>query len=318
MARKLSFTGMLDVVDCFYGLSAGGFNALYAASGELKEGIEIYKDLAPDNGLVKPAKLLPPKLPEMDLGVLEDALYTSRPVNVRKIVEQKIPVVIGATDLSDPLKRPVMFRSTDLQPEQADRLIEQSLAGGHIPVLAGPPREENGHTYTDATMTWANTIELAKADGCTDVLSLANFAKPETTSVGRKARAAEFIAGTVGDKYLDKHSPKLPKIGAIDLKSWLLHPFESMEQKILGMLTGDYDVWDVKTYKEALKRKADAETQFTEDSFNYQGVNVERLYPPDIPGLPDLLTMDKKKLRTGIRGGRLAVRGALRTSVNRP
>lgn len=315
MARKLSLTGVLEVVDGFYGLSSGGFNALYAASGQLQEGIEIYKDLAPDNGLVKPAKLIPPRLPEMNLEVLRDALYASRPIDVRKIVEQEIPVVIGATDLSQPLERPVMFRSTDLDPEHADRLIEQALAGGHIPVVSGEPIKENGHIYTDATMTWASTIELARKDGCTDVLSLANLARSEKSVVGRKERIATYLTGKIGDKYLDKHSPKLPPLNvtirSVGLKSWIFHPFGTMGDILLDMIGGDRSIWDVRKYNDTLKRKVAAEKQFDEDVFIVDGVNVERLYPPAIPGLPELLTMDKKKLRVGIRAGRLAIRRAL-------
>src|SRR5665213_1250230 len=166
MARKLEVIGLLDYVDAFYGLSAGSFNALYAACGKLRQGIDIYKDIAPDNHLVKPGKTFPPKLPSMNLDVLREAFYHSRAIDVKKIVGEKIPVVIGATDLSDPLGRNAMFRSTDLDIEDADQLIEQALAGGHIPMVSGPPIElENGHSYTDATMSWENTVELAIADG---------------------------------------------------------------------------------------------------------------------------------------------------------
>src|SRR5579862_2089611 len=165
MAQELEPTGILQVVDGFYGLSAGGFNALYIAAGQIEEGMGIYTDVFPENGFIDTTKVVPPQKPTMNLDVLRDTVYKTRKLNVRKIVEEKIPVILGATDLSDPLKRPVMFKSTDLRPEEADQLIEQAIAGSHIPVVAGEPATlEDGKRYTDATMSWSSTVELAKAD----------------------------------------------------------------------------------------------------------------------------------------------------------
>jgi hypothetical protein len=313
MAKKLSLTGVLDCVDGFYGLSAGGLNALYTAAGQSQEGLDLYSTYMPDNNLVEAARLLPPRLPKMDLGLVRDALLNSRPVNVKKIVDEKIPVIVGATDLSAPLKRPVMFRSTDVDPAHPELFVEQVIAGAHLPLIAGEPiKLSDGHQYTDATMSWTSSIELAQADGCTDVLSLANLPQLEKETGNRKAKVAEFITGKIGDKYLDKHSPKLPSPNSFPvLKEWILRPFHSTASWLLeSAIDGTWE-WDIKSYKDTLKRKADASEQFSESNFIVDGVNVERLYPPDIPNLPELLTMDKKKLRVGIRGGRLAVRGAL-------
>lgn len=315
MAKKLSLTGALDCIDGFYGLSAGGLNAIYTAAGQIDDGIDCYINLMPDNQLVEDPKLLPPKLPKMDLDVVREALLRQHPVNVKKIIEKKIPVIVGATNLSDPIGRPVIFRSTEADPAHPEEFIEKVIAGSHIPVVAGEPvKLSDGNRYTDATMTWSNSIELARADGCTDVLSLANLARDDDGPADRKAELAGRLVGKLGDKYLDKHSPNLPPpYPTIEFKQWLRHPARSLEQTLLDYISGDRSyVWDIKTYAEALKRKGEAEKLFTESTFMVNGVNVERLYPPDIPELPQLLTMDKKKLRVGIIAGRLSARKALR------
>ena len=316
MAQKLEPTGILNVVDGFYGLSAGGFNALYIAAGQIEEGMGIYTDIFPDNGFIELPKLFPPKMPKMDMEVLRDVLYKTRKLNVKKIVEERIPVVLGATNLSDPLKRPVMFRSTDLRPEEADKLIEQTIAGSHIMVVSGEPvRLDDGKEYTDATMSWSNSIELAKADGCTDVLSLANLPMPDKESPSNKAGFADTIAGKVGDKYLDSKSTKLPKSAyrGSTFGELIRHPFGSFERRILASMVGDTGryIWDIQKYSDVLKRKAAIQKMFTDKHFIVNGVNVERLYPPDIPELPSLLTMDKQKLKVGVEAGGLAVKNAL-------
>jgi hypothetical protein len=52
MAKKLSITGVLDCVDGFYGLSAGGLNAIYTAAGQIDDGMDCYVNLMPDNKLI--------------------------------------------------------------------------------------------------------------------------------------------------------------------------------------------------------------------------------------------------------------------------
>jgi hypothetical protein len=187
-------------------------------------------------------------------------------------------------------------------------------------VVAGKPVTlEDGRSYTDATMSWSSSIDLALADGCTDVLSLANSPQPKDELDSRKAKVAGFIAGQVGDKYLDKHSPELPNPNpTYGMKKWTLHPLNTTLTWFFELALDGRSEWDIKRYKEALRRKAEVEKQFSKDLFIVKGegrfskdINVERLYPPDIPNLPELLTMDKKKLRVGIRAGRLATRKAL-------
>jgi hypothetical protein len=60
-----------------------------------------------------------------------------------------------------------------------------------------------------------------------------------------------------------------------------------------------------------LKGKSVSQKNFKDRLFIDEGVNVERIYPPDIPELPELLTMDKKKLLVGVKAGKLAVKNAI-------
>jgi predicted patatin/cPLA2 family phospholipase len=315
MAQKLEPTGILNCVDAFYGLSAGGLNALYTAAGQLQEGIDCYVDLMPDNGLVSMPTLLPPRLPKMDLEVVRDALYKERRVDVEKISKEKVPVVIGATDLTAPTRRAVIFRSTDNDPNHPELILDQAIAGSHIPKVAGEPVTlGDGRQYTDATMSWSNTVELARADGCTDVLSLANLAL-DIDKLESDSKSAEFLIGHLGDRYLDNNGPKLPKpYQGPTFKEYLSHPINSVEQRILDSLGGDTgDYWDIKRYTDVLKRKSASQKNFKDRLFIDEGLNVERIYPPDIPELPELLTMDKKRLLTGVKAGSIAVKIALRS-----
>ena len=130
-------------------------------------------------------------------------------------------------------------------------------------------------------------------------------------------KSATFVIGRFGDRYLDKNSPKLPKWG-YQPSSWgerLFHPLNSFERRILAGLAGDTGkyIYDIDKYTDVLKRKAESEQLFREQAFVQGGVNVERLYPPDMPELPELLTMDRKRLLAGVRAGSLAVKNTLRT-----
>jgi len=325
MARKLQVAGLLDYVDAFYGLSAGGVNAAYAATGQIKEGMDAYVNLMPDNNLVELPSiwqiLLRKKKIKMDLNVLRKAIYKDHPLKIDELFESKVPVIVGVTDLTDPYHADRMFRSTDA--EKPEEFIEQLIAGCNLPVIAGGPIVgKDGHQYTDGTMAWANSVELAMKDGCTEVLSLANSAvsSDEDKSIRSKVvgTAAGSIAGVIGNQYLVNKRPDEvhDDIRAKETKlllDKLRHPLEHLVESITD---GDI-TYTPQKYQEVLARKRKSELDYSHGVFvkknaSWRGdVTVERIYPPDIAGLPELLTADKKRLRIGIRAGRLAIRKSM-------
>src|SRR5665213_910494 len=206
MARKLQAAGLLECVDAFYGLSAGGVNAAYAAMGQLKEGMDTYVNLMPDNGLLQFPSLFPPKSLKMDLDVLRQAVYEQHPLKIKELIDSKIPVVVGVSDLSNPDNPAKMFKSTEADSRNPNEFIEQMIMGCNLPFIAGSPiQDSEGHKYTDATMAWSSPVELAIRDGCTEVLSLANFAPPPQEIKTLKSKLATIVTGQVGNRYLEHH-----------------------------------------------------------------------------------------------------------------
>jgi len=315
MARALQEAKLLDYVDAFYGLSAGGVNAAYVAMGQIEEGIDTYVNLMPDNGLLQMPSINPPKPLKMNLDVLRDAVYRDHPLKIKELIESNIPVVVGGANLSDPLLPAKIFRSTEVNPDHPEEFIEQMIMGCNLPVIAGGPiKDARGHEYSDATLAWANTVELAIADKCTEVLSLSNFAPLDKDGSTLKTDAVNLVAGSVGDRYMASKRPEEYKQMIREQKlAWkIAHPLQSFAEAVMG--EGPYII---PSYSEALKKNSADEKSYSEGLFVEDGVTVERIYPPDLPGLPELLTADKERLNIGIHAGNLAVEQALQQATDK-
>ena len=315
MAKSLQEAGLLDYVDAFYGLSAGGVNAAYVAMGQIEEGIDTYVNLMPDNGLLQMPSLKPPRSLKMNLDVLREAVYKIHPLKIKELVASRIPVVVGGTNLSKPLTPGTIFRSTEVDPDNPEEFIEQMIMGCNLPVIAGGPiKDKHGDEYSDATLAWANTVALAKADGCTEVLSLSNFAPTDKDISTRKLEAINKISGAIGDRYMAFKRPREYKQMIREQgRLWkIAHPLSYMLESVMGEGFLEYEI---PSYSEALKKNSAAEKSYSEGLFIEDGVTVERIYPPNLPGLPELLTADKKRLRVGIYAGSLAVDQVLQNAT---
>lgn len=315
MARKLQIAGLLDFVDGFYGLSSGGVNAAFAATGQVKEGMDTYLNLMPDKGLIKPGELSSGKMPRMDLGVLREAITQDHPLDFDKLTEKGAPVVvIGAADIDDPYHRNKLFRSSDIDPEHPEEFIEQLILGCNYPILAGGPIEgKDGHRYTDAGMAWESAMELAAADHCTHILSLAN-SPPLKKAHERQmpAKLLNLLVAKTGQHYVDSQGVKRPP--TFSLKEKVFNPVGSFLEDFYLTFSGDGSDYSSHDYKTIVKAR-DAEPYiFSESFYRYHGAQVERIYPPALEGLPGLMTPEKKQLRLGIKAGRLAVRQPLRNA----
>lgn len=314
MARELQEAGLLDYVDAFYGNSAGGINAAYAATGQIEEGIDTYVNLMPDNKLVELPTARNPRMPKMDLNVLRDALYRGHPLKIKELMDSKVPVVVGVTNLSSPYMPAKMFKSTEVDPKHPEEFIEQMVMGCNLPGIAGGPiKDKSGHEYTDATLAWSSPVELAIADGCTDVLSLANSAiSTDEPSLG--AKTAVRAAGAAGSQYMAAKAPKVFKDEIREQKLlWkLTHPLQYVAESVMSEGPSVFP-----NYSDTLRKAVDTERNYRKGLFNENGVTVERIYPPDVPGLPELLTTDKARLNVGIKSGQLALSKALKAAALR-
>jgi hypothetical protein len=315
MVRKLQVAGLLDCVDGFYGLSSGGVNAAFAATGQVKEGMDTYLNLMPDNGLIKPGQLFPPRLPQMDLDVLRNAITKDHPLDLEKLVVKGAPaVVIGATDIDDPYHRNKVYKTSELDPEHPEEFIDQLVLGCNYPILAGGPlKAKNGNKTTDAGMAWESAMEIAASDGCTHILSLANLPPLKKSSERRvPAKILNSLISKAGQHYIDTQGTKRPSI--YSFRERISNPVGVFLEDFYLTLSGDGTDYSHHDYKRIVKSRDEAPYIFSEEFYKYHGAQVERIYPPDLEGLPGLMTPEKKQLRLGIKAGRLSIRESLKTA----
>ena len=308
MAKKLETAGLLEYIDAFYGLSAGGVNAAFAATGQIKEGIDTYMNLMPDKGLVQ---LFPMRKTVMDLNVLREAITEDHPLKVNELMRGGIPVVIGITDMDSPYQRAVAVKSTDTNPEHPEQFIDALIRGCNYPILAGGPiLDQNGRKNTDGGMAWTSAMELAAQDGCTHILSLANNV-PLDLEKSRTlvSRPAGHLITKIGQRYIEEGGTKRPPTYSIAEK--IFNPIGTYLDDLMSTLSGDKSE-HIHDYKNVVRDRLEPPHIFTEEFYKYQGAQVERIYPQDLPELPGMLTKDKKRLRLGIKAARLSVRGALK------
>lgn len=267
-AEELNRQGLLDYIDSIYGLSVGTINALYTATRQFEDGRYVYTELMPGNFTKRFS-------PKVNLGALEEAVYHDRPLQLDKL-PSNIPVVIGITRLEK--FAPIMMRSNEMSSEE---FLKWCLRACHLPYFAdGPTPAEDGNHYSDSTLSWLSPIELAIKDGCTDVVSLSNSRPSQSTA----SKRAFFIGiGKAGDAFVGKYDPEA------DVKN------------ILDAASGQGN------YERLVRYKEEAANHFRGTLWEEGETVIERIYPENIGKLPGLLTMERKRLITGIDAGRLAV-----------
>lgn len=318
MARKLEIEGLLECVDAFYGLSAGGLNAAYAAAGQIKDGVDLYGNVAPDNRLVEFKRLMPGGRPLMDLDVLRAAITKAHPLDLSKITgHDGVPVVIGLTDMDNPALRGVVVKSTDFDREHQTEFLDRLITGCNYPIAAGGPMKgEDGSKYTDGGMGFVSALDLAVQDGCTHILSLAN--SPQGQAGEKKPIAGRVFSSLLtqaGQQYINIKGKKvqIPKEERFSRK--ILNPMSSLNDYLLGVLSlglmDDRTDWHYNEFVGIAGRRNGWPYTMQEPFSEHLGAIVERIYPPDIPELPGMLTMDKRKLHRGTVAGRLAMRKSL-------
>ncbi len=278
MAAELDKLGLLDYVDGYYGVSVGNINALYVATKQFEEGLDVYTDLMPGRFSTKRKS----GLPQAHLDVLEQAIMKDRPFKPERLPE-KVPVVIGVTRL-DTSDKKVKFRSSDMP---IGEFIKWALRGCHLPGLMPKPEQaEDGHYYSDSTLTWMSAIELAEEDGCTEIISLANVLPKKRGLPGKMAVGA---MKKYGDWFMNQYDPE-----AKDKNPLLASSIEEGRYEQLIEL------------KESLGDHIRG-TLFIDDN----GAVVERLYPHQMEGLPGLMTSERRSMVTGMHAGALAVQNHL-------
>jgi predicted patatin/cPLA2 family phospholipase len=205
MVLALEELGLRGAFDAVYGSSAGTLNAMWFASGRVRDGIPTWTDPALVNALIRRRRVLAGR-PMVDLtGLVERRYEQLSPGLFRAVLESPVELHPIATDIST-------GHAADLHDHIADeRSVRLAIrASAHLPLLAGPPVPLNGRRFVDAGLAAAIPFQIAIDQGATHVLVLRSRREGELTkpTTGRSAaavaRALRRVDPAVARAYLSR------------------------------------------------------------------------------------------------------------------
>lgn len=217
MSQTLSRHKLLPYFDGFYGLSAGGLNAAYAASDQIQNALNVYRIDLPANNFGKKRQLLFRRL-VMDIQVLKRAVTQNHPLDLQRALDASANVVCGVTALKS--QKALLVQLRDKGP---DVFLQNLLWGCHVPIASGAPSyDQKQNYYADGGLSWISSIHLAIEDGCTHVLSLANrplgsYKHPSLT-IKLVARWLESYSPGYGKVFTDFYRLKSRELRRLQVK----------------------------------------------------------------------------------------------------
>lgn len=166
MLSALEELGMDGVFDAVYGSSAGAINAAYFLAGQARLGTSIYYEDINNRRFINLGRAAIGR-PIVDIGFLLDEVTVHRKrLDVDRVLASPTPLSVLATDVA------TGQRATLNGFRDGRRLRDALRAGATMPVMAGPPREYDGRSYLDASLSEPIPVPTAEADGHTHVLAL--------------------------------------------------------------------------------------------------------------------------------------------------
>ena len=196
MVSALEDLGLGSAFDAVYGSSAGAINAAYFLAGQARLGTRIYYEDINTRRFIDLGRAFTQR-PILDLDFLLDEVAGRRKrLEMGRVIDSASPLVILATDVDT--QSPAVFRRF-----VDGRSLRDALhAGATMPIVAGGPREYEGHRYLDAVLSEPIPVGAAERDGHTHVLALL------TRSGAMRPRPSAFDRYFVGPR-LRRISPDL-------------------------------------------------------------------------------------------------------------
>lgn len=165
-AQPLQEVGYLGLFNVVGGLSAGGCNAAYIKTGQIEEGLDVYRTGLPSDNFVSWKRF---GRDVVRMSVLDRAMREVAPLDVDALVESPTPLRIAVTNLTD--YEPVAVEIGAGSDVEAEEVIPWLERGGHLPFVAGPPPvDREGTAWADGGLSWASTEDMLA--GCTHIMTL--------------------------------------------------------------------------------------------------------------------------------------------------
>lgn len=167
MALGLDELGLTPVFDDVYGSSAGAITGAWLCSAN-PPGLRIWYDTTLTRALIKPANLVRPGRPVLDVETLIEQVYPWV-MDFGSVLTSPLRLHVLATDAAT-------GQSADLRPQVHSALdLRRALrASCALPLLAGPPVELHGRRYLDSGLSESIPYRTALAQGATHVLVLSS------------------------------------------------------------------------------------------------------------------------------------------------
>lgn len=198
MVLGLDELGLSQAFDAAYGSSAGTLNAMWLASGRVREGIPTWTEPRLVNELIDWRRAIG-RRPVVDIETLVEHRY-----------EQLAPGLFDAVLASRTKLHPIATdvtsgQAVDLGPMIADQksLRLAIRASATLPMLAGAPVSLDGRRYLDAGLSAAIPFRAALAGGATHVLLL------RSRQLGVVATAPRGAGARVMARLLHRISPAI-------------------------------------------------------------------------------------------------------------
>ncbi len=171
MLAALDELGLRHVFDGFYGSSGGAISLAYFVASELWDPLAVYYSELVTKDFIDFSRALRHK-PIVSLDFLFNEVLTHRkPLDYDSVLESSIPLHVTASSVE---QIEAVTRSSFSSREDLSEFLK---AGSWLPLVAGPPPVTPEGRFLDAAVLLPHPYWVARADGCTHILSLSTRAR---------------------------------------------------------------------------------------------------------------------------------------------
>jgi predicted patatin/cPLA2 family phospholipase len=166
MLSALETIGALSAFDVVVGSSAGAFNAAYFVARQARYGTTIYyEDLTRHFIRLRAGGLRHGTVLDMDY-LFDEVIAESKRLDVEAILESDVELGVTVSSIDERIS--ILHRSF----ETGQRLLDVLRASIALPILAGPPVDIDGLSFTDGGLYEPFPFRPAISMGCDHVLVL--------------------------------------------------------------------------------------------------------------------------------------------------
>jgi predicted patatin/cPLA2 family phospholipase len=185
-----------DFFDSYIATSAGAYNAAYYITGQMEEGLRIWKQHLP-NGFIKKKRLIP----KTDLEYLKKVITKIEPLDLAKLKASKQKLYITLSD-------PVNFKARLVCLNKAKNPVSALLAGTAMPFFSHF-KVYNHKRYYDGGLISQPPLEFAKKLNPKEIWVLLTYPKGYRLNKLIYKIAGKFFSQTKAESQLFSACPDL-------------------------------------------------------------------------------------------------------------